>query len=64
MKRVKFEPFIVPQEKLDELKAVMEDPTLPDMQKDIMMRRLSGTCHVCGSNSHTNSLDFEVCFDH
>jgi hypothetical protein len=47
LKRTKIEPFIIPQEKLDELKAILEDPKLGDYQKNTMMRKI-GACLVCG----------------
>lgn len=48
LKRAKVEPFIIPQEKLDEFKAVLADPSWSDSHKSMMMRKLSGSCHSCG----------------
>jgi hypothetical protein len=49
MRRVKgiIEPLIIPQEKLDELKAVLENPKSPELHKNTMMRHI-GACLVCG----------------
>ena len=38
----------VTQQKLDELKAVMDNPALSQYQKDMMRRHISGSCHSCG----------------
>jgi hypothetical protein len=48
MRRVKgiIEPLIIPQEKLDELKAVLENPKSPELHKNTMMRHI-GACLVC-----------------
>jgi hypothetical protein len=43
------EPLIIPQDKLDELKAVLANPKLPDLRKNTMKRQISGTCLVCGN---------------
>ena len=46
--KAKIEPLIIPQEKLDELKTVLENPKLADARKSFVMRRISGTCVICG----------------
>jgi hypothetical protein len=51
LKRTKIEPFIIPKEKLDELKAIREDPTSPEIRKNTMMRRYTGSCHSCGQRA-------------
>jgi hypothetical protein len=48
LKRAKIEPLIIPQEKLEELKTLIQDPKLADIRKSVMMRQISGTCMVCG----------------
>jgi hypothetical protein len=48
LKHAKIEPLIIPEEKLQELKAVLADPKLADVRKSFVMRRISGTCLVCG----------------
>ena len=42
----KIEPFIIPQEKQDQVKAVLENPKLPELHKKLMMRNV-GACLVC-----------------
>ena len=49
LKNAKIEPLIIPQEKLQELKAVLADPKLADVRKSFVMSRISGHCLVCGS---------------
>ena len=46
-RKINIEPFIIPQEKLDELKAVLEDPTSPEIKKNTMLRH-TGACLACG----------------
>ena len=46
--KTKIEPLIIPQEKLEVLKAVLADPKKPSMHKSFVMRQISGTCMVCG----------------
>jgi hypothetical protein len=48
LKRAKIEPLIIPQEQLDEFKAVLADPSWSDSHKSMMMRKLTGSCHSCG----------------
>jgi hypothetical protein len=48
LKNAIIEPLPVPQEKLDELKAVLANPKLPDAHKSFMMSRVSGHCAICG----------------
>jgi hypothetical protein len=48
LKRAKIEPLIIPKEKLEELKEVLANPKLADIRKSFVMRRISGTCLVCG----------------
>jgi hypothetical protein len=48
LKHAKIEPLRIPQEKLDELKAVLADPNLPDVLKTMMISRTCGSCHSCG----------------
>jgi hypothetical protein len=47
LKRAKIEPFIIPPEKLDELKAVLQNPKKGDVEKYSMLRK-TGACLVCG----------------
>ncbi len=48
MKHATIEPLIIPQDKLDELKAVLADPKSPDFRKSVIKKQISGTCLVCG----------------
>jgi|GEM_PF-905093 len=48
LKKAVIEPLPVPQEKLDELKAVLANPKLPDAHKSFVMRSISGSCSICG----------------
>ena len=48
LKRAKIEPLMIPQEQLDEFKAVLADPSWSDSHKSMMMRKLTGSCHSCG----------------
>jgi hypothetical protein len=48
LKRAKIEPLIIPQEKLDELKNTIADPRSPELRKNTVMRKTSGSCHSCG----------------
>jgi hypothetical protein len=48
LKNAKIEPLIIPQEKLDELKVVMENPKKTDISKSTIMRKVTGACHSCG----------------
>jgi hypothetical protein len=48
LKNATIEPLNLPQEKLDELKAVSADPRSPELRKSIMLRQISGSCLVCG----------------
>jgi len=47
LKGAKIEPFIIPPEKLDELKAVLENPKKGHAEKYSMLRK-TGACLVCG----------------
>ena len=49
LKNAKIEPLIIPQEKLQELKAVLADPKLADVRKSFVMSRISGHCLSCGN---------------
>ena len=46
--KVKIEPLIIPQEKLQELKTVLANPKLADVHKSFVMSRLTGHCAICG----------------
>ena len=46
MKRAKIEPFIIPQEKQDQVKTLLENPKSPELRKKMMMRNV-GACLVC-----------------
>jgi hypothetical protein len=46
LKGAKIEPLIIPQEQLDEFKAVLADPSWSDSHKSMMMRKLTGSCHL------------------
>jgi hypothetical protein len=48
LNRAKIEPLMISQEQLDELKAVLADPSLSYSHKSMMMRKLTGSCHSCG----------------
>lgn len=44
------EPLNIPQDKLDELKALFANPHHPDLHKSLVLKRVSGgTCCSCGS---------------
>jgi hypothetical protein len=42
------EPLNLPQDKLNELKAVFANPDLPELHKLVVLRQTSGACHRCG----------------
>lgn len=46
--KTKIEPLIIPQEKLEELKAVLADPKKTFNAQIIRNGQISGTCMVCG----------------
>lgn len=41
------EPFIIPQDKLNELKAVLANPKKGNLEKETVLRQ-TGACLVCG----------------
>lgn len=47
LKRAKIEPFIIANDKLDELKALLEDPKKAEFHKNSMLRH-RGACLTCG----------------
>jgi hypothetical protein len=48
LKNATIEPLNLPQEKLDELKTLLQDSNLSDYQKNNMKRRISGISSKCG----------------
>ena len=44
------EPLNIPQDKLDELKALFANPKQPDLHKSVVLKKVSGgACLSCGS---------------
>jgi hypothetical protein len=48
LKNATIQPLNLSQEKLDELKAIMEKPNMADIRKSTIMRQVTGACHSSG----------------
>ena len=49
LKNATIEPIIIPEEKLQVLQAVWDNPKMPDLRKSYMMSRIAGHFLVCGN---------------
>ena len=60
LKNATIESLNLPQEKLDELKAVLANPKLPEMHKHMVMRTISGHCHSCGEQIPVHIIKIQM----